>query len=102
MERLNLEYEKNEFDLEKLIEKTLEKETLKIDEKNKIIAILDKEKIYLGNRKEKIKKEIKWIYENNFNKKITLIIPYDEKMNLEVEIKEKVKVKLIKKLGVID
>ncbi|MGL5416712.1 MAG: hypothetical protein ACRDAU_13685 [Clostridium sp.] len=98
MKKLNLEYEKKEFDIEKLIEKTLENENLKLNEENKIIAILGEKKIYLGNRKEKIKKEIKWIYENNFNKEITLLIPYSEKINLEIKIDESVKVREIVKL----
>lgn len=97
MRRVELQCEKEEFDLKKLIEETLEKENLKIDEENKIIAILDNETICLGNRKEKIKKEIKWIYENNFNKEIILVIPYNEKANLEIEIREKVSVKIKEK-----
>ncbi|WP_297639628.1 hypothetical protein [uncultured Clostridium sp.] len=97
MRRVDLQCEKEEFDLKKLIEETLEKENLKIDEENKIIAILDNETICLGNRKEKIKREIEWIYENNFNKEIILIVPYNEKANLEIEIREKVKVKIKEK-----
>lgn len=87
--KINIIYECKEFNLEKLISKIEIEKKLNLEE---IKINVDGNYIYLGENKEKILKQIKWINNWKFKKPVILFIELKDKKIIRIELKDKIRI----------